>query len=211
MTGDEARRLIARRAASELRDGDVVNLGIGIPTLVPRYLEGRSVFLHTENGLLGVGPRPAPGDLDPDLVDAGKQAVTTLPGASFFSSADAFAMIRGGHVDVAVLGALQVGAQGDLASWAVPGQDVLGVGGAMDLVVGARRVIVATTHRDTSGRSKIVERCTYPLTARGEVDVIVTELAIFDVTAAGFSLRELQPGATLDEVKASTQARFRIH
>lgn len=204
----DAKTVIARRAAAELREGDVVNLGIGIPTLIPGHLGGRRIHLHTENGLLGVGPRPAPDAVDPDLIDAGKQPVTIAPGASFFSSADAFAMIRGGHVDVAVLGALQVGRRGDLASWAVPGRDVLGVGGAMDLVVGARKVVVATTHRDSRGRSKLVPECTYPLTARAEVDVVVTELAVFDVLDGELVLRELQPGVSLDEVVAATEAPF---
>jgi 3-oxoacid CoA-transferase B subunit len=205
-----ARELIARRAARELRDGDVVNLGIGIPTMIPDHLEGRDIFLHTENGLLGVGPRPGPGELDPDLIDAGKQPVTANPGASYFSSADAFAMIRGGHVDVAVLGALQVSQDGDLASWAVPGRDVLGVGGAMDLVAGARRVVVATTHCDSSGAPKLVRRCSYPLTAAGEVDVVVTELAVFQIGGGRMALRELQPGASLEEVRRHTEAEFEV-
>jgi 3-oxoacid CoA-transferase B subunit len=206
----DARQLIARRAALELHDGDVVNLGIGIPTLIPDYLEGRRIFLHTENGLLGVGRRPTPGEYDPDLIDAGKQAVTALPGASYFSSADAFAMIRGGHVDVAVLGALQVSQEGDLASWAVPGRDVLGVGGAMDLVAGARRVVVTTMHCDTSGRPKLVRRCTYPLTAAAEVDLVITELAVFEVDSSRLLLRELQPGVSVDQVRAATEAEFEV-
>jgi 3-oxoacid CoA-transferase B subunit len=205
-----AREVIARRAALELHDGDVVNLGIGIPTLIPDYLEGRRIFLHTENGLLGVGRRPTAEEFDPDLIDAGKQAVTALPGASYFSSADAFAMIRGGHIDVAVLGALQVSQEGDLASWAVPGKDVLGVGGAMDLVAGARRVVVTTTHCDSSGRSKLVRRCTYPLTAAAEVDLVITELAVFQVTSGRLSLCELQPGVTLDQVRDQTDAEFEL-
>jgi 3-oxoacid CoA-transferase subunit B len=205
-----ARELIARRAALELRDGDVVNLGIGIPTLIPDYLEGRRIFLHTENGLLGVGRRPTPEEFDPDLIDAGKQAVTALPGASYFSSADAFAMIRGGHIDVAVLGALQVSQEGDLASWAVPGKDVLGVGGAMDLVAGARRVVVTTTHCDSSGRSKLVRRCTYPLTAAAEVDLVITDLAVFEVASGHLTLCELQPGVTLDRVRDLTEAEFEL-
>jgi 3-oxoacid CoA-transferase B subunit len=206
----DARQLIARRAALELHDGDVVNLGIGIPTLIPDYLEGRRIFLHTENGLLGVGRRPTPGEYDPDLIDAGKQAVTALPGASYFSSADAFAMIRGGHVDVAVVGALQVSQEGDLASWAVPGRDVLGVGGAMDLVAGARRVVVTTMHCDTSGRPKLVRRCTYPLTAAAEVDLVITELAVFEVDSSRLLLRELQPGVSVDQVRAATEAEFEV-
>jgi 3-oxoacid CoA-transferase B subunit len=209
-TQEVPRHLIARRAALELRDGDVVNLGIGIPTLIPDHLAGRRIFLHTENGLLGVGRRPTPEEFDPDLIDAGKQAVTALPGASYFSSADAFAMIRGGHVDVAVLGALQVSQEGDLASWAVPGRDVLGVGGAMDLVAGARRVVVTTTHRDSSGKSKLVRRCTYPLTAAGEVDLVITELAVFEAGRGRLLLRELQPDVTLEQVREATEAEFEI-
>jgi 3-oxoacid CoA-transferase B subunit len=204
------RQLIVRRAALELRDGDVVNLGIGIPTLIPDHLEGRRIFLHSENGMLGVGRRPTPEEFDPDLIDAGKQAVTALPGASYFSSADAFGMIRGGHVDVAVLGALQVSQEGDLASWAVPGKDVLGVGGAMDLVAGARRVVVTTTHRDSSGRSKLVRRCTYPLTAVAQVDLVITELAVFEVRSGHLFLRELQPDVRLDEVREATEAEFEV-
>lgn len=204
------RELIARRAARELHDGDVVNLGIGIPTLIPDYLEGRDIFLHTENGLLGVGPRPRPEEVDPDLIDAGKQPVTVNPGASYFSSADAFGMIRGGHLDVAVLGALQVSQDGDLASWAVPGKDVLGVGGAMDLVAGARRVVVTTTHCDSSGAPKLVRRCTYPLTAAAEVDVVITDLAVFEIGGGRMVLRELQPGATLEQVREHTEAEFEV-
>jgi 3-oxoacid CoA-transferase B subunit len=206
----DARQLIAGRAALELHDGDIVNLGIGIPTLIPDHLEGRRIFLHTENGLLGVGRRPTPDEFDPDLIDAGKQAVTALPGASYFSSADAFAMIRGGHVDVAVLGALQVSQEGDLASWAVPGRDVLGVGGAMDLVAGARRVVVTTTHCDSTGRSKLVRRCTYPLTAAAEVDVVITELGVFEVGPGRLLLRELQPGVSLGQVEEATEAEFEV-
>lgn len=204
------RELIARRAARELHTGDVVNLGIGIPTLIPDHLEGREIFLHTENGLLGVGPRPRPEEVDPDLIDAGKQPVTVNPGASYFSSAEAFGMIRGGHLDVAVLGALQVSQDGDLASWAVPGKDVLGVGGAMDLVAGARRVVVATTHCDSSGAPKLVRRCTYPLTAAGEVDMVITDLAVFEIGGGRMVLRELQPGVTLDQVREQTEAEFEV-
>lgn len=207
---DDVRPLIAERAAAELCDGDVVNLGIGIPTLIPTYLKGRRIYLHTENGLLGVGPRPRTGEVDQDLIDAGKLPVTAMAGASYFDSAQAFAMIRGRHIDVAVLGALQVSAGGDLASWAVPGRDVLGVGGAMDLVVGARRVIVTTTHRDSAGRSKLVPCCTYPLTARAEVDTVITELAVFDVMDGALLLCELNPGVMLDEVREATEARFEV-
>ena len=165
---DDAKGRIAARAALELCPGEIVNLGIGIPNLIPGFLgDDTGVFLHTENGLLGVGPRPDEDGLDPDMIDAAKRPVTALPGASYFDSASSFAMIRGGHVDVAVLGALQVSTAGDIANWAVPGKDVLGVGGAMDLVVGARRVIVTMTATSSAGEPKVVAECTYPLTARG--------------------------------------------
>ena len=169
MSGDLKAR-IAERAADELRPGEIVNLGIGIPNLIPGFLAADSrVVLHTENGLLGVGPRPGEDELDPDLIDAAKQPITALPGASYFDSASSFAMIRGGHIDVAVLGALEVSARGDIANWAVPGKDVLGVGGAMDLVVGARRVIVTMTATSSRGEPKVVAECTYPLTAAAAV------------------------------------------
>lgn len=203
----DVKQRIARRAAQELNEGQIVNLGIGIPTEVPSYLGEKTVYLHTENGLLGVGPRPTPEELDPDLIDAGKQPVTALPGASYFDSAEAFAMIRGGHVDVAVLGALQVSATGDMANWAIPGRDILGVGGAMDLVRGARRVVVVMTHTDSAGRPKIMERCTLPLTAAGEVDTIITERAVFDVRAGGLVLRELLDG-TLEDLARLTGTPF---
>ena len=202
---------IAARAAQELRPGEVVNLGIGIPNLIPSFLgAGTQVFLHTENGLLGVGPRPGDGQLDPDLIDAAKQPITALPGASYFDSAMSFAMIRGGHVDVAVLGALQVSGTGDIANWAVPGKDVLGVGGAMDLVVGARRVIVTMTATSSTGDAKVVERCTYPLTAQGSVDVIVTELSVFRIQDGALVLSELLGDATVDDVRAVTAAPFTL-
>jgi 3-oxoacid CoA-transferase B subunit len=208
---DDVKKRIAARAAQELRPGEVVNLGIGIPNLIPSFLGADTqVFLHTENGLLGVGPRPGSGQLDPDLIDAAKQPVTALPGASYFDSAASFAMIRGGHVDVAVLGALQVSGAGDIANWAVPGKDVLGVGGAMDLVVGARRVIVTMTATSSSGEPKIVETCTYPLTARGAVDVVVTELSVFRVRDGSLFLTELLDDATVDEVSAVTAAPFTL-
>ena len=210
VTGD-VRERIAARAALELRPGDVVNLGIGIPNLIPGFLRaGSAVVIHTENGLLGVGPRPAPEDVDPDLIDAAKQPVTALAGAAYFDSAESFAMIRGGHVDVAVLGALQVSARGDVANWAVPGKDVLGVGGAMDLVVGARRVIVTMTATSSKGEPKVVRECTLPLTARGAVDTIVTELAVFRLREGGLVLTELLADATLEQVAAVTSARYEI-
>jgi 3-oxoacid CoA-transferase len=200
---------IAARAAEELHPGEVVNLGIGIPNLIPGFLgPDTSVVLHTENGLLGVGPRPGDGELDPDLIDAAKQPITALPGAAYFDSATSFAMIRGGHVDVAVLGALEVSGEGDIANWAVPGKDVLGVGGAMDLVVGARRVIVTMTSTSSRGEPKVVERCTYPLTAAGAVDVVVTELSVFRRIDGALHLTELLDGATLEDVAAVTTAPF---
>ena len=207
----DPKRVIAARAALELRPGEVANLGIGIPNLIPSLLApDAGVFLHTENGLLGVGPRPDDAELDADLIDAAKQPVTALPGASYFDSASSFAMIRGGHIDVAVLGALQVSARGDIANWAVPGKDVLGVGGAMDLVVGARRVIVTMTATSSSGEPKVVPECTYPLTARGVTDVIITELSVFHVRDGALVLVELLAGATLDDVRAATTAPFAV-
>jgi len=203
--------VIAERAARELREGEVVNLGIGIPNLIPGFLAADAeVLIHTENGLLGVGPRPGEGELDPDLIDAAKQPVTALPGAAYFDSAESFAMIRGGHVDVAVLGALQVSARGDVANWAVPGRDVLGVGGAMDLVVGARRVIVTMTAVSSSGEPKVVPECTLPLTARAAADTIVTELCVFRVEEGGLVLAELLGGTTLDVVAAATAAPYSV-
>jgi 3-oxoacid CoA-transferase B subunit len=200
---------IAARAAEELQPGEVVNLGIGIPNLIPGFLpDDAGVVLHTENGLLGVGPRPSDEELDPDLIDAAKKPITALPGAAYFDSAQSFAMIRGGHVDVAVLGALEVSARGDIANWAVPGKDVLGVGGAMDLVVGARRVIVTMTATSSSGRPKVVPECTYPLTAAGVADVIVTELSVFRIVDGELRLTELLDGASLDDVTAVTSAPF---
>jgi 3-oxoacid CoA-transferase B subunit len=200
--------LIARRAAPLLRPGWIVNLGIGIPTLVAKYIDPDQVFLHTENGLLGVGPPPAPGQADPNLVDAGKRPVTLRPGASFFDGAASFAMVRGGHVDAAVLGALQVDARGVIANWAVPGEPVLGVGGAMDLLCGVGTVIVLMTHATREGEPKIVERCTLPITALRPADFIVTELATFRAGAGGLRLVELAPGATREAVRAQTSASY---
>ncbi|MBB6097037.1 3-oxoacid CoA-transferase B subunit [Deinobacterium chartae] len=206
----DSRHLIARRAARELHDGDIVNLGIGLPALVPEYLEGKEVFLHSENGVLGFGPRPAPEQVDPNLVNAGKQPVTELPGVSYFDSSLSFAMIRGGHVDVAVIGALQVSAAGDIANWAVPGKAVLGVGGAMDLCAGARRLIVTMTHTEKNGAPKIVPELSLPATAFGVVNMIVTDRAVFEVRAGRLYLIDLQPGSTLEEVRALTAAEFEV-
>jgi 3-oxoacid CoA-transferase len=205
----DVKSLIAARAAAELHPGEVVNLGIGIPNLIPSHLDpDNRIFLHTENGLLGVGPRPSEDELDPDLVDAAKRPVTALPGASYFDSASSFAMIRGGHVDVAVLGALQVSEKGDIANWAIPGKDVLGVGGAMDLVVGARRVIVTMTSTTPSGEPKVVRECTFPLTARAAADVVITERAVFRFRDHSPVLTELLAGATVEDVERVTGARF---
>jgi 3-oxoacid CoA-transferase B subunit len=201
---------IAARVVPHIPPGAVVNLGIGIPTLVADHLpDADSVFLQTENGLLGVGPTPAPEDVDPDLVHAGKQPVTARLGASFFASSASFGMIRGGHVEVAVLGALQIDAHGRIANWALPGKPVLGVGGAMDLLVGARRVVVATTHTAKDGSPKIVTECTFPLTALRPVDVIVTEAATFTVESGGLVLVDLAADVTLDWVRKHTAAPFR--
>ncbi len=202
------KELIARRAARLIQPGWVVNLGIGIPTLISRYLDPDAVHLHSENGLLGVGPPPPPDRVDPNLVDAGKKPVTRRPGSSFFDSAASFAMIRGGHVDAAVLGALQVDERGRVANWAVPGDPVLGVGGAMDLLCGVRTVIVLMTHTTRDGAPKLVRECTLPLTGISPASFVVTELATFRVEE-GLTLVERAPGVSLETVRARTAARFR--
>lgn len=204
MDKQQIRETIARRAAKELEDGYVVNLGIGLPTLIPNYLpEGVNVTLHSENGLLGLGPRAAQGQEDPELTDAGGAMVTSLPGASTFDSAASFGLVRGGHIDVTILGALQTDSEGNLANWSIPGKKTTGMGGAMDLLAGARRVILAMEHT-AKGNHKILEKCTLPLTAAKSVNLIITEMGVMEVTPEGLVLREINPVFTLDEVKAAT-------
>ena len=212
MSGDP-KRTIAARAALELHAGEVVNLGIGIPNMIPAFLDDDAgVFLHTENGLLGVGPRPDENELDSDMIDASKRPVTALPGASYFDSAASFAMIRGGHIDLSILGAMQVAENGDLANWMIPGRMVKGMGGAMDLVAGVKKVVVVMEH-SAKTEAKLLKRCTLPLTGAGVVDMVITDLGVFTIDkkgAGGMTLAELAPGVTPDEIKAKTEASYKV-
>lgn len=210
MDKDQIREVIARRAALELKDGDVVNLGIGLPTLVPNYVPASvKVILQSENGLLGIGPEPAPGEENLEMVNAGGGYISAIPGASSFDSATSFAIIRGGHVDVTILGALQVDEKGNLANWMIPGKKTPGMGGAMDLLIGAKKVILTMEHT-AKGAHKIMKQCNLPLTAAGQVNIIITEMGVMEITPEGIVLKEINPEFTVEEVQAATEAKLII-